>query len=150
MHRTQDHASLLNAFTNTCYRVTLPTMTVDLHLAEEPPALLASQDWLIITVDNPQARRCSDQDNRRRREQLREQLQQYRALMYPSLHVAVGADWPNEHGWLVCTSGSEDLSEKLIQLGRHYQQRALVVYSAQTALEQHAGKPRNVIELRWL
>ncbi|MDA3933070.1 MAG: DUF3293 domain-containing protein [Gammaproteobacteria bacterium] len=150
MHRTHDHANLLKAFTSTCYRVALPTMAIDLHLAEEPPALLASQAWLIITVDNPQARRCSDQDNRRRREQLRQQLQQYRALMYPSLHVAVGTNWPNEHGWLVCTSGSDGLGEKLIQLGRQYQQRALVAYSAQTALERHAGKPRNVIELLWL
>lgn len=140
MRRSTD-VHLQQAFTQTRYLVQHKTGLLTILVDQPPPALMQGAAWLIITADNPQAKKINARENEQRRAALQLSLQQLALPMLETRHVDPTGAWPKEHGWLVMSSPEAEqaqwLTTQMIRRAHSFAQRALLAYipAADTAAD---------------
>ena len=141
---------LQQAFRQTRYLVEHSGGVLTILVNQPPPALLQKTTWLIITADNPQAKKITAKENELRRATLLQNLQQLALPLLATRHVDPTGTWPDEHGWLVMTDADQAKQQwlwaQVIELGRKFDQRALL--SHQPAADRNAAPAR--VRLLWL
>ena len=133
--------SLLGAYLQTVYRVNDPpgfAFFPGKHLPAEAADWLFRRrvgSWAFLTAWNPRSAVLSAVENRRRNKQLSGALQNGGWPYYSGVGIGAGETWsPEESFWIL-----DIPAERAIQLGRQFDQNALVWWTE--------GKP---VELWWL
>ncbi len=91
--------------------------------------------WAIVTPCNPESRRLSSEENRRRLDEFKENLRPLGMRYVVSVNRDPQGQWPEEAGFLLCDPRPGVAEE----LGRHFQQNAILV-----------GRLGEAPQLQWL
>lgn len=133
-----EHRALAAAYRAARYLVLLENGPLELRVGvrdEAAEARLAgatgARHWALITPCNPRSVTLAAEENRRLYVQMREELEARHQAWIPTLHRDPEGLWPDEPGFLLI----DPPLERTADLGRRYQQNALVLLQAGRAPE---------------
>jgi len=123
--------SLRDHYLRTTYRVTGVTPPIDIRIGERCPeldALLdkhAARSWAFVTAWNPGSNKLDDAENRRRQEELENEVRKSGFVFYRGAGIpddSSSIEWTPEESILIAGINSEDA----VKLGKKCRQAAIV------------------------
>lgn len=133
-----EHTVLAEAYRAARYLVLLENGPLELRVGvrdEAAEARLAGATsaghWALVTPCNPRSVPLTDEENLRLYRQMRAELEARHQAWIPTLHRDPEGLWPDEPGFLLI----EPPPERTTDLGRRYQQNALVLLRTGSAPE---------------
>ena len=122
----QDKAILEQAYLEAIYQIDEPRMAMIPGVANEVLVDLLEyhriDNWAVITADNPQSELLPDDENLKRYQSLREEVEAMTRIALPGFGLDRHGQWPPERNLLILGLSGEEAAA----LGRKYGQLAIV------------------------